>query len=180
MAEEKEKREADEKEKKKADAQEAAPKKSILKWIALGVLLIMLGAGGFFGWRMFSSKDDQKGIAETAVVETGKVNEKESLKITCPLESFVVNLMDKTNLGKRYLKITIVLEVDNEPAKEKIAKYQPHIKDTVLMLLTSQSFDEISTMEGKLDLKKMLLTRINQAVGEGLVRRIYFTEFVIQ
>jgi flagellar basal body-associated protein FliL len=35
-------------------------------------------------------------------------------------------------------------------------------------------------MEGKLELKQALLSRINQALGEGIVQRIYFTEFVVQ
>lgn len=170
---------AEEKENKKA-GEEATPKKSILKWIILGSLLIALGTGGFFGGRMFFNTDDPKGTAEASIDETRKVKKKESLKIICPLESFVVNLIDKASRGKRYLKITIELEVDNEMAKKKVSRYQPQIKDAILMLLTSQSYDEISTIEGKLDLKQTLLARINQAVGEGLVRRIYFTEFVIQ
>jgi flagellar basal body-associated protein FliL len=35
-------------------------------------------------------------------------------------------------------------------------------------------------MEGKLALKQELLERMKQILGEGVVRRIYFTEFVIQ
>ena len=69
------------------------------------------------------------------------------LKIICPLESFVVNLVDKAGLGKRYLKTTIELEVGNEDSKEKVAKYKAQLRDTILMLLTSQTFKEISTIE---------------------------------
>ncbi len=176
MAEEKEN---EEKENKDA-GEEAAPKKSILKWIILGSLLIALGVGGFLGWRTFIDTDDRKETAEESLNEASEVKEKESLKIIFPLEPVIANLADKASLGKRYLKITIALEVDNEMAKEKASRYQPQVKDTILMLLTSKSFDEIRTMEGKLDLKQTLLTRINQAVGEGIVRRIYFTEFVVQ
>jgi flagellar basal body-associated protein FliL len=35
-------------------------------------------------------------------------------------------------------------------------------------------------MEGKLELKQTLLSRMNQILGDGVVRRIFFTEFVVQ
>jgi len=54
------------------------------------------------------------------------------------------------------------------------------IRDTILLLLSSQSYAEISSMEGKLELKQSLLVRINQLLGGKKVRRLYFTEFVVQ
>ncbi len=63
---------------------------------------------------------------------------------------------------------------------KKVETYKTQLKDTILMLLSSRSFEEISTVEGKLDLKQNLLARINQALGENVVSRIYFTEFVVQ
>jgi flagellar FliL protein len=160
--------------------EEDAPKKSMLKWIILGGVLIALGAGGFFGWRVFSNPGDPEEASEELVTEEIQVEEEEAEKVILQLEPVVANLVDKLSMGKRYLKITIALELNNEKAMEKVSRYQPQIKDTILMLLTSQTFDEIRTIEGKLDLKQTLLTRINQAVGNRIVHRIYFTEFVVQ
>ena len=68
----------------------------------------------------------------------------------------------------------------DEASRDRVQRYEAQLRDTILLLLTSQSFKEISSIEGKLDLKQALLSRINQTLGEGLVRRIYFTEFVVQ
>ena len=88
--------------------------------------------------------------------------------------------MDKQGVGKRYLKITMQLEVRKEEDKLLIENYNAQIRDTSLLLLSSQSLKEINTMEGKLELKQNLLSRMNQILGDGVVRRIYFTEFVVQ
>jgi flagellar FliL protein len=88
--------------------------------------------------------------------------------------------MDKRGVGKRYLKITMELEVNKEEDKLLVENHNAQLRDTVLLLLSSQSLNEINTMEGKLELKQNLLSRMSQILGDGVVRRIYFTEFVVQ
>lgn len=167
-------------EKETKEEEKTAAKKPLLKWIILAGVVVVLGAGGFFGWRMFLGKDKAEAAVETSVAAVAPKKAEETPRVICPLESFIVNLMDSSGQGKRYLKTTIELEVDNEAARNRVAQNKAQLKDTILMLLTSQSFKEISTVEGKLDLKQALLTRVNQTLGGGVVRRIYFTEFVVQ
>ena len=107
-------------------------------------------------------------------------NKTEKVSIICPINSFVVNLLDKQNVGKRYLKVTIQLEVGKEEDKLLIENHNPQLRDTILLLLSSQTLKEINTMEGKLELKQALLSRMKQILGDGVVRSIYFTEFVVQ
>ena len=56
----------------------------------------------------------------------------------------------------------------------------PKVKDTLLLLLSSKSFEEISSMDRKIELKNQIVERLNQIVGKGKVRNVYFTEFVVQ
>lgn len=171
---------AEENENKESEEKASGSAKPLLKWIVLAGLVVVLGTGGFFGWRMFFAKSDAEAAADAQVAEHKPQKEEIETRIVFPLESFVVNLVDKAGMGKRYLKTTIELEVGDEAGKEKVTGYQAQLRDTILMLLTSQTFKEISSIEGKLDLKQALLARINQTMGEGIVRRIYFTEFVVQ
>jgi len=161
---------AEEKEEVKDAEKEPAPKKSKLKLIIIGVVVLLIGAGGFFGYSKY-----EKGKA--AKDEVKKI---EKVSIICPLKSFVVNLLDKKGVGKRYLKVTIQLEVGKEEDKLHIENHNPQLRDTILLLLSSQTLNEINTMEGKLELKHTLLSRMNQILVDGVVRRIYFTEFVVQ
>jgi len=163
MAEEKE-------EVKNAEEEQAPPKKSKLKLIIIAVVVLLIGAGGYIGYSKF-----KKGKAATA-----EAKKEEKVTIICPLKSFVVNLLDNRGVGKRYLKVTIQLEVEKEEHKLLIENHNPQLRDTVLLLLSSQTLKEINTMEGKLELKQALLSRMKLILGDGVVRRIYFTEFVVQ
>ena len=102
------------------------------------------------------------------------------MRIVHPLDAFIVNLTDKAGLGKRYLKATIILEVGSEEDKKMLERHKPQLRDTILLLLSSQSINEVNTMEGKIELKQILVSKINQVLGEGIVHRLYFTEFVVQ
>lgn len=157
--------------------QETQPKKSFARFLILGFVVVVLGAGGFLGWNHLKGK---KSEAETRKVATSKAEKKERERIVFPLESFIVNLSDRAGLGKRYLKVTLALEVSDGEKKKMVERYNAELRDTILLLLSSQSFNEIRTMDGKLELKQALLARINHALGGQVVQRIYFTEFVVQ
>jgi flagellar FliL protein len=72
------------------------------------------------------------------------------------------------------------VEVNGEEQRLLVEKRIPQLRDTVLLLLSSRSLKDINTMEGKLELKQALLARMNRVLGEGMIHRLYFTEFVVQ
>ncbi len=152
--------------------QEEKPKKSKLKLIIIGVIVLLLGAGGFFGYSKYKKANEKGNEKDT--------EKEEQVSIIIPLKSFVVNLFDKKGIGKRYLKISMEIEVGKEEDELKIDNNIPQLRDTVLILLSSQTLKDINTMEGKLELKHAILLRMNQILGNKTVRRIFFTEFVVQ
>lgn len=160
--------------------EEIPKKKPLIKWIIVGCVILIAGAGGFFGWKMLAGKGaEEKKAEETTHGESEKGGLKEE-KVIYPLEPFIVNLIDESGSGKRYLKAAIELEVAGETGKKKVESRKTVVKDAVLMLLSSRSFDEINSVEGKQELKNALLAQINQALGENTVLKIYFVEFVVQ
>ena len=162
---------AEEKENVKDDEKEEVPtKKSKLKLIIIAIVVLLIGVGGIFGYSKFNKGKEKK----------AEISQADKASIVLPLNSFVVNLMDKQGVGKRYLKVTMGLEINKEEDKLLIENHNAQLRDTVLLLLSSQSLKEINTMEGKLELKQNLLARMSQILGNGIVRRIYFTEFVVQ
>jgi len=157
--------------------EEVKEKKSFMKFIILGVVVMFLGAGGFFAWNLVLKQK----VAAKGTAESYSQQKKEQEKEIYPLRAFVVNLMDKTGLGKRYLKATVELEIGKEEGViEMLDKQKPQLRDTILLMLSSQAVTEVNTIEGKLELKQALLFRINQVLGEQIVHKVYFTEFVVQ
>ena len=161
---------AEEKQKNEDGQESQSSKKSYLKLIIIAGLVLLLGVGGFLGYSKFKKSSEA----------TAATPKKQKAIIICPLKSFVVNLLDKNGVGKRYLKVTIEIEVQKAEDKQLIDSHNPQLRDSILMLLSSQTLEEINTMDGKLALKQELLSRMKQVLGDGVVRRIYFTEFVVQ
>ena len=56
----------------------------------------------------------------------------------------------------------------------------PRVRDLVLTLLTSRSFEEIRTPEGKQRLREDIVDRVNHAFEGEVCQAVYFTEFVVQ
>jgi flagellar FliL protein len=152
---------------KKAPVKE---KKSPLKFILMGVVVLVLVLGGVVGWTLFSGETDE--AAKETVVDENAVGKIYSLK------TFVVNLNDPG--GKRYIKTKIELEYIDEAVNMEIDARLPQIRDAVLLLLSSKSLDEIQDVDGKIDLRNELILRINQVLKQGKIRNLYFTELVIQ
>lgn len=166
---------AEEKESTEKVSEEKAPKKSKFKWILLVTVVLILGIGGYLGWAFV-----MKGGEGMAGIPDPLVKLKAEKTVIYPLDAFIVNLMDRSGLGKRYLKVTMKLELGSEKDKELLDNYTPQIRDTVLLLLSSLTFKDINSIEGKLDLKQSLVSRINRVLGNGHVEKIYFSEFVVQ
>ncbi|MBW1976319.1 MAG: flagellar basal body protein FliL, partial [Deltaproteobacteria bacterium] len=86
------------------EQEEGSGKKSKLKLIILVVLIVALGGGGFFGYKKFFGKKSEGVVAEEQKPTIPQA-------VTYQLDTFLVNLADPG--GKRYLKLTMELELDN-------------------------------------------------------------------
>ena len=158
--------------------QEGGKKGGMLKWIIIAVALILLGVGGYFGYTMFFAAPSEEAATEQAA-EDGNQPPPEAVEgQLMPLPVFLVNLADP--LGRRYLKLGLEVEVRDPEAAANLTKYQAKIKDTLLLLLSSKTYDGLSTMKDKVELKQEIADRLNQILGEGAILRVYITEMVIQ
>jgi flagellar FliL protein len=145
------------------------PKSSSLKkLIIIGVIVLLAGGGGAFAWFKFFKKEPVETVAKPEVAET----------VVQDVETFLVNLSDPG--GRRYLKLTMKAKLNNKRVAEEFAQHAIEIKDSVLTLLSSKEFAEISTAEDKATLKQEILQRMNRLLGQGQVQEIYFTEFLVQ
>ena len=164
-------------------AEEASEEKSssgspMIKIIIIVVLILVAGGGGFVGWTLLNKEDDS---ANDAVEEPPPAQfNVNATPITYSLDTYIVNLMGKSSMSKKYLKVGIILGIGSEEQKAGIDQYKPLINDSVLILLSSKTYNELGTVEGKIELKQELMMRMNQVMGAPIVKKIYFTEFVVQ
>lgn len=158
--------------------QESSGGSPLIKLIILVVpaLLIGLGGGYYIGKSLTETAMKEEQIKEPKETET-QVKEP-AVGPMFKLDAFTVNLHEPR--GNRYLKTTIQLELDGEVLKPEVEKRLPQIQDIILALLTSKTTEELQSLEGKFRLREELLSRINALLVNGKLKRVYFTEFVIQ
>lgn len=162
-----------------------AGKKSLISKLKLPLIivavLVVLGVATMVVLpKLTSSKEKQEGAATTESSEkSGEASaEKQGPSALFPLDPFIINLRDPS--GKRYLKIRVELELSGKELEAQITERMPQIKDGLLILLSSKSYEDIESVEGKLRLRQEIVSRINSLLSSGRVQNIYFTEFVVQ
>jgi flagellar FliL protein len=148
--------------------------------LLMGVLMIfMLGLGGglFMMWNKLSALNVQSNANAGVQPNQGKAIEP-SLGPIFELTTFIVNLADKG--GNRYLRVTMDLELQNPELETELSKRLPQVRDSILMILPSKRFEDISSAEGKIALRDEILAKINGILTQGKATNIYFKEFVVQ
>jgi flagellar FliL protein len=78
------------------------------------------------------------------------------------------------------LKVSVDVGVTDVKAVKEVEEHKPQVLDLLITVLASKDVGELSSIEGRGELKEELLTGIRDGLGLEAVRRIYFTEFVIQ
>jgi flagellar FliL protein len=138
-------------------------------FILIGLVLI-LGAGGFFGYTLLMGGKGEKGKVEAA-------HEKEKGKpVLLVLEPFILNLAEPG----RHLKVAVQLELVRKEDEEWVKEGTAKLRDAVILLLSSKTAEAVATPEGKFQLKDEILLRANQAMKKEVFKNVYFTEFVMQ
>lgn len=94
------------------------------------------------------------------------------------LESFIANLADEN--ATRYLKATFQVEFVGVAVPPVVAAHLPQIRDLLLTLLSSKTFDDIRSPEGKQQLREEIIARVNGVLDRDLAKTVYFTEFIVQ
>ena len=143
--------------------------------ISVAVLFMgMVGAGFFILWNKISQVPlDPSKVAEMPVEE-----EENAIGPLYALDTMIVNLSDHG--GKRYLRVTMALELSDPESVATVESRLPQIRDAVLMILPTKTYDDVSTTDGKIALRNQVMEKINDLMTKGRVNNIYFTEFVVQ
>jgi flagellar FliL protein len=107
----------------------------------------------------------------------------------------IINLAGST--GNQYIRVTVVLEFEpsapidttstntestdlNTALKAEIETRMPIMDDVVITLLSSKTYEDLYTAQGKENLRQQIMDAVNSRLPEFHVMSVYFTEFVVQ
>jgi len=170
---EEEAREEVNKEEKEEKKRKLPPIKSLLFW---GVTFIVLIIGAYLlVEKVVAPPINIKKMNISSKVPGGKGEIK---KIIYPLEPLVINLAEQG--ARRYLRITINLELDRPEVIKEIEALKPCLIDSTITLLSSKTLADIETAKEKISLRREIVTSFNEQLTTGRIINVYFTEFIIQ
>jgi flagellar FliL protein len=179
-----------EEEKKEASESETsvAPYRNKRVLIAAGgIVALLITVGIPAGY--FLMKDEQKEVAEVTpemapeqhkpeghddgedLFEEGE----EPLGAIVPFETFLVNLS-----GGKYIRLQVQVEFETLDVPRRFYTRAVPIRDGIISLLTQMTAENLETSKGKDKLRAEIRSTINTALRKEEVRRVYFTQFVIQ
>ena len=72
------------------------------------------------------------------------------------------------------------LELEKLELEDEVKKRLPQIRDSILMILSTKSFEDINSVAGKITLRDEIQDKINGYLALGKITNVYFKEFVVQ
>lgn len=171
---------------KAAAAAPAAAKGGRGKLILILAVVVLLAGGGGAAWYLgflgggakAEAKADGEHGADKGAGHGEGDEHKPDVGALVEMDPFIANLSDDD--GKRYLKAAMEVEFFDPTAPKEFDVRTSQIRDLLLTLLTSKTFAEIRTPEGKSVLRDEIINRINRVMHRDVVKAVYFTEFIVQ
>ncbi|WP_455234561.1 flagellar basal body-associated FliL family protein [Thiogranum longum] len=174
------------------DGVEDQPPKSRSKMlIVVMIVVLLLGASAAATLTLTGilSGDDEPDANDTVSgAEAGNQDKNQPKKTRAPLNyvpldpPFVVNFSADTDI--RFLQITVEVGTRDQGIVELVKEHRPAIRNSLVMLFSSQDPYALNSREGKEKLRDETLAEIQkvmkQETGAAGVESVFFTSFVMQ
>ena len=152
--------------------------KTVLIIIIAGFALFMVvaGAGFYILWQKVPGSPAAGVLAAKSATQGAPSGN--AMGPIYPINPFVINLAGSG--GKRFLRIKMDLELKDQKTFEQVRAQFPRVKDKLLTILSSKTFEDISTVKGKELLRAEIAGTIDTLLYKGAVTNVYLTDFVIE
>jgi flagellar FliL protein len=99
-------------------------------------------------------------------------------------EPFTINFLNQSNQKVRYLQIKVTLMAHDQDIIDQAELNLPMLQDALRTLFSEQSFDSVSSVEGRKALQAKSLETIKAILksetGKDNLDAVYFTSFILQ
>lgn len=168
-----------------SDKQEQPPVKAknlgLILTVAFAVLnMAVVGGGAYLVYASTLAWQSPKITEE--MLETTQGSKSEDERYTpyiFTMDKFTVNLGGEP---KRIIRLEVSLQMLGKEGYEEIMSPDSRAmaRDKIVRVLNDKSFSELETIQGKLFLKDTIAMEVNSVLKEGVVKDVFFSDFVIQ
>ncbi|GAB6192667.1 flagellar basal body-associated FliL family protein [Desulfocastanea catecholica] len=166
-------------EKKDAPGGSDGNNKKLFFIIGAAVLVLLLLGGGFAAWYLLQEKPAAENAKNPAQqVPVPALNQQAQIGPMVNIDEFVVNIISGD--VAHYVKASFTVELTNIEVQAEVEQRMPQMRDAILLLISSKTYEELQDLQGKKQLKAELTGKMNSFLQTGKVTSIYFTNFVVQ
>jgi flagellar FliL protein len=157
-------------------------KVNLIVIILVVINTVIVGAIAFMVYKGKQMESANPGIdavvrGEVHAQQEEAAAEKNQTKVLLGFKEFVVNLSGSR--GRRVIKTTIELELPNEQSKKEIERRGAQVRDQIILILSSRTYEDISGKDGKEQLRADIKNAINSSLSEDQkILNVYFTDFI--
>lgn len=148
--------------------------------LLLAVLnLVVMGGGGVLIYRSTLGYERPSVREDVVLAELEKERESEenAEAILFTMEPFTVNL---NGSPRRVIRVEMSLEMLDKEGFEEVVTLGPSARDAVVRILNGKEFKDVETIQGKLFLKDQIAVALNGRLKKGVVKDVFFNEFLVQ
>lgn len=95
------------------------------------------------------------------------------------LDKFTVNLEGEP---KRTIRLEVNLQMLGAEGFEEVMgpENKARVRDGIVRILNEKKFAELDSIQGKLFLKDKIASEVNSLLRQGIVKDVFFSDFVVQ
>lgn len=165
-------------------AKVAAPAKpkntgAILQILFAVLNLSVIGVGAYLVYASTIGWHNPKISEEEAHEELASTAEEDPGPLVYTMDKFTVNLGGEP---KRTIRLEINLQMLGKNGFEEVMEPDNRAKarDKIVRLLNDNAFADVETIQGKLFLKDKIAMEVNSILHRGIVKDVFFSDFVVQ
>jgi flagellar FliL protein len=140
-----------------------------------------MGGGAYLVYASTMGWENPKITEEDASRELASVSsgEAELAPMVYTMDKFTVNLGGEP---KRTIRLEVNLQMLGKDGFEEVMEPENRAKarDKIVRVLNDQVFNDLESIQGKLFLKDKIAMEVNGILHKGVVKDVFFSDFVVQ
>ncbi|MFM6929127.1 MAG: flagellar basal body-associated protein FliL [Bdellovibrio sp.] len=153
----------------------------ILQVVFAVINLSVMGGGAYMVYASTMGWESPKITEEDASRELASVSsgEAELAPMVYTMDKFTVNLGGEP---KRTIRLEVNLQMLGKDGFEEVMEPENRAKarDKIVHVLNEQVFNDLESIQGKLFLKDKIAMEVNGILHKGVVKDVFFSDFVVQ
>lgn len=134
------------------------------------IIAIVLGGGGFIGWKFFASEKSDEAAGE----------KKADLEALAETKIDLPQISTNLSIPGSYIVITLSAQASNVAVKTEFETRLAEMQSVAITQLNSLKIQDVQGGKGLTELIALLKTEFNQILTHGEVTDVFVTEYKIQ